>query len=241
MRRHRQTIKTIKNTLTKLGTNYGGWYIPDNIKLDEDSIIYSAGVGEDISFDLKLIDKYTSQIFLIDPTERSLKHYKEIKEYYKDNNPTIFTGDIQKDYHDCIKNLNIDLDKIEYLNIGLWDKKDKLKFFKPVNQKYVSHSLIEGMTSENYDIVEVDNVKNIMVNNNHDYIDLLKLDIEGAEIKVINQMLDDHIYPTYLLVEFDLFLQNKDKNKETYKILERLKQYYEILKNDNYNITFKRK
>jgi len=73
------------------------------------------------------------------------------------------------------------------------------------------------------------------------YIDLLKLDIEGAEIKVINQMLDDHIYPTYLLVEFDLFLQNKDKNKETYKILERLKQYYEILKNDNYNITFKRK
>jgi len=167
MRRHRQTIKTIKNALTKLGTNYGGWYIPDNIKLDEDSIIYSAGVGEDISFDLKLIDKYTSQIFLIDPTERSLKHYKEIKEYYKDNNPTIFTGDIQKDYHDCIKNLNIDLDKIEYLNIGLWDKKDKLKFFKPVNQKYVSHSLIEGMTSENYDIVEVDNVKNIMVNNNH--------------------------------------------------------------------------
>lgn len=231
----------MRNILTKLGTNYGGWYIPNNIKLNENSIIYSAGVGEDISFDLKLLDKYNSQIFLIDPTERSLKHFEEIKEYYKDNNPAVFSGDIQKDYHGCIKNLNINLEKIKYLNIGLWFKKDKLKFFKPVNQKYVSHSLIEGMTSNFYETVEVDNVKNIMTNNNHDHIDLLKIDIEGAEIKVINQMLDDHIYPTYLLVEFDLFLQNKDKNKETHEILKRLEQHYEILKNDNYNITFKKK
>ena len=44
--------------MQKLGTNYGGWYIPNDIKLDENSIIYSAGVGEDISFDLLLSNKY---------------------------------------------------------------------------------------------------------------------------------------------------------------------------------------
>ena len=40
--------------MIKLGTNYGGWYIPKDIKLDKESIIYSGGVGEDISFDLVL-------------------------------------------------------------------------------------------------------------------------------------------------------------------------------------------
>ena len=38
----------------KLGTNYGGWIIPKNNELNDKSIIYSIGVGEDISFDLLL-------------------------------------------------------------------------------------------------------------------------------------------------------------------------------------------
>ena len=40
--------------MEKLGTNYGGWIIPKNIALTPESIIYSVGVGEDISFDLLL-------------------------------------------------------------------------------------------------------------------------------------------------------------------------------------------
>ena len=54
--------------MEKLGTKYGGWYVPEEMDLDENSIIYSAGVGEDISFDLLLSDKYKSHIYLIDPT-----------------------------------------------------------------------------------------------------------------------------------------------------------------------------
>jgi len=30
--------------MQKLGTNYGGWYIPTDIKLDENSIVYSANL-----------------------------------------------------------------------------------------------------------------------------------------------------------------------------------------------------
>ena len=40
--------------MEKLGTDYGGWYVPTNLNLDEKSIVYSGGVGEDISFDLLL-------------------------------------------------------------------------------------------------------------------------------------------------------------------------------------------
>lgn len=44
--------------LIKLGTNYGGWILPTDCSLNEDSIIYSGGVGEDISFDILLSLKY---------------------------------------------------------------------------------------------------------------------------------------------------------------------------------------
>lgn len=96
------------------------------------------------------------------------------------------------------------------------------------------------MFGSNYDIVEVNSIKNIMEENNHTHIDLLKLDIEGAEIETLNQMLDDKIYPTYVLVEFDLLLKNKDPNQDTNKLVNRMvnDKNYKILKNYNLNITF---
>ena len=58
--------------------------------------------------------------------------------------------------------------------------------------------------------------------------------------KGVNKMLDDNIYPRYLLVEFDLILKRKDTNNTTVKLINRLlKNKYKIIKNDNFNITFK--
>jgi hypothetical protein len=95
------------------------------------------------------------------------------------------------------------------------------------------------MFGSNYDIVEVDSIKNIMLKNNHKKIDLLKLDIEGAENIVLEQMLDDNIYPKYLCIEFDLLIKNKDNNNSTKNIIHRLlNQGYKIIINDNLNITF---
>lgn len=226
-----------KNNCIKLGTNYGGWYLPSDIELDENSVIYSGGVGEDISFDLILSDKYNSNIYLIDPTKRSVKHFEEIKQFYK-TKKFKFSGNIQPDYNKTIKNLNPKFDTMYYINIGIWDKDDTLKFFKPTNRKYVSHSLIEGMASNKYEEINVTSIKSLMEKNNHTHIDLLKLDIEGAEIKVIKQMLEDKIYPSYLLIEFDLFLKGKDKS-ETENLIKKLRTYYDIVKNDQWNITFK--
>ena len=226
----------------KLGTNYGGWIIPKNIELNENSIVYSGGVGEDISFDLILSDRYNPNIILIDPTQRSKIHYEEIVRFYNgDLNFFKLSGDIQKDYFNHICKLKPNFEKIKYIDLGLWDEEKQLKFYKPVNPKYISHSLITGMTSNNYDLVNVNSIKNLMEKNNHTHIDLLKLDIEGAEIEVVNKMLDDEIYPSYLLIEFDLFLKKKDKNNRTKELIRRLERKYTIICNDNYNITFKRK
>lgn len=225
--------------MEKLGTNYGGWIIPKQIQLTENSVIYSVGVGEDISFDLLLQDKYKSNIVLIDPTKRAKTHYDEVKKYYEINKWK-YTGDIQKDYYGLLYPLKPNFEKIKYLDIGLWDEKTELKFYKQINKNYVSQSLINGMFTDEYDIVKVDTLKNIMKKNNHTKIDLLKMDIEGAEIKVLNNMLDDNIFPEYLCIEFDLYLKGKDRTGETNRIIKKLLSLnYKIIANDNMNITFK--
>lgn len=226
--------------MERLGTNYGGWYVPKNMELNENSIIYSGGVGEDISFDIKIQEKYKCNIFLIDPTEKALIHFNEVKEYYK--NGKQFLGNIQKDYIQSIQNNKPDFSKFYYFNIGLWNCHDKLKFYKQNNKNYVSQSLIENMFTQEYDEVNVTTIKALMKEKKHKTIDLLKLDIEGAEIEVIQQMLDDEIFPKYILIEFDLFLKKKDPgNKKTNDLISRLLSLnYIILINDNYNITFYR-
>ena len=44
----------MEQNIDRLGTKYGGWILPKDIELNEDSVVYSAGVGEDISFDMLL-------------------------------------------------------------------------------------------------------------------------------------------------------------------------------------------
>ena len=221
-----------------LGTDYGGWSIPIQAKLDENSIIYSGGVGEDMSFDLKLQNKYNCNIILIDPTQRAIKHYEEVKKYYN-TSQFEFTGNIQKDYIENIKNLKPNFDKFTYINLGLHNKKDKLKFYKQTNINNVSQSLIPNMFGQEYDTVNVDSIKNIMTQLGHDKIDLLKLDIEGSEVLVLEQMLDEQIFPKYLCIEFDLLLKRKDLSGLTQKLIEKLqKNGYKILLNKDLNITF---
>lgn len=236
--------KWIKENLStgidKYGTDYGGWYLPLNTILDKDSIVYSGGVGEDISFDLILSDLFDANIYLIDPTKRSNDHFKQMKGFYRSGKKmSIFNGDIQKDYEKEITNLNPNFEKIKYVESGLWDEKKELKFFKPKNPKYVSHTLIEGMYSADYVLVPVMSVKDIMSEKSHLKIDLLKLDIEGAEVKVLNKMLDDEIYPIYILVEFDFLDKTGDKDGVTQKLIDRLLIKYELIVKDNCNFVFR--
>ena len=71
---------------------------------------------------------------MIDPTKRAKIHFNEIKKYYKTKNWE-FSGDIQKDYKKYIENLSIDFNKINFIDIGLWDTKTELKFYKQHNKQ----------------------------------------------------------------------------------------------------------
>ncbi len=52
----------------ELGTAYGGWVIPDGL-LSADSVCYCVGAGGDVSFDLELIRRYGTQVRCFDPVE----------------------------------------------------------------------------------------------------------------------------------------------------------------------------
>ena len=227
--------------LTKYGTAYGGWKLPIDINLDSNSIVLSAGVGEDISFDILIQEKYNCNIILIDPTDRSLIHYKEIKNYYNNNHIGTFSAHINKEYEEILIKSSPNFNNIIYINKGLWYKNDKLKFYKPKNNDYVSHTLIENMYSNDYNFVEVDSIKNIMIEYGYNHINLLKLDIEGSENIVLEQMILDEIYPEYICVEFDLIKQNIDYNDTSKHIIQILHEHgYIMIDNDNENCVFKK-
>lgn len=209
-------------------------------KLGPNSIVYSAGVGEDISFDLLLQEAYGCEVVLIDPTVRAKIHHDEVQSFYETGDPR-FTGDIQLDYVKTIAAAKPDFSKIMYVPKGLWHVPDTLKFYKPVNPKYVSHTFIGKMYSDDYTMAEVDTVGNIMKELGHSKIDLLKLDIEGAELTVLDNILREHIYPRYLCVEFDLLLKGQDSAQMTQNILHMLElKGYTLLENREWNCTFER-
>ncbi|MBI5105851.1 MAG: FkbM family methyltransferase [Solirubrobacterales bacterium] len=54
--------------LIHLGSDYGGWVVPDDL-IDAGWTCYSVGVGHDISFDLELIARYGVRVRAFDPFE----------------------------------------------------------------------------------------------------------------------------------------------------------------------------
>ena len=67
------------SNVTMLGTDYGGWIV-DLDMIPQGSTVISAGVGEDISFDLELINRYSCRVIGIDPTPKSHKFIQSQEE-----------------------------------------------------------------------------------------------------------------------------------------------------------------
>ena len=60
------------------GSEYGGYCICPN-KITKESIIYSFGVGEYISFELSMIEKFGVNVYAFDPTPKSINYVKSLK------------------------------------------------------------------------------------------------------------------------------------------------------------------
>lgn len=156
-----------------LGDFQAQWIIAAK-SIDKNKIVYSFGVGTDISFDISLIEKYNCKVFAFDPTPRSIEWIR------RQNLP----------------------DKFRFYQYGISDKDGVITFFPPLNPNHVSFSTKAIEKSQKGIQLPVYCLNSIMDKLGHSKIDLLKIDIEGSEYNVIQDIIKSNLSIKQILVEF---------------------------------------
>ena len=137
------------------GSAYGGWCIPAN-SLKPSSIVIDVGLGEGISFSTSLIDQYGMTVHGFDPTPRSIA------------------------YVEAHAHPGFILHKF-----GIGERTSKVTFYLPNDERNVSGSYKAaehvGRTAIEVELLQLDD---LMSRVGTERIDLLKLDVEGAEYDV---------------------------------------------------------
>ena len=91
--------------------------------------------------------------------------------------------------------------RFHFLPYGIWSEDRTMSFHQP-EEELMFHSLTtDAVASGGFD-AECKRVGTLMRELGHDHIDLLKLDIEGAEYDVIDDLVTCGIRPRVLCVEF---------------------------------------
>jgi len=186
-------LKTIKNAIRRrrlikrgfgiavdcakstYGQSSGAWVVcPDS--LNEDSVVYGFGVGTDLSFDLAIIKGLDVKVHAFDPTPASIEWVRS---------QSLPDGLI---FHDIgVANYDGDLDFYP-------PRKSTSSHFTPVERYH-------GDSGELYK-APVKKLSTIMNDLGHAKIDVLKIDIEGGEYDVIDDLLNEEIEVDQLLIEF---------------------------------------
>jgi FkbM family methyltransferase len=193
--KHRISYQT---KIERHGSIYGGWNIMPK-SLTEESIVYTFGIGEDISFDLSLIQKYNCTVQAFDPTPR-------VTEWLEAQNlPKNFV------YHP----------------VALSNEDGTLTFYTPENKAHISHKAFASENSKPV-IVECQKLSSILKKQGDAHIDLLKIDIEGFEYAVLENMIVENIKPKQLLVEFHHFFPEVGNQKTEEAILFLQKNGYKL-------------
>lgn len=156
-----------------IGTEYGAWTFNPTL-LDERSVVYSAGVGDDISFDLGLIARYGMTVHAFDPTPKSIAWLHA-------------------------QSLPSELVVHEY---GIAPCDGEATFYRPEDPTHMSLSVVERATPTETIALPVRELEGIMRELRHSSIDLLKIDIEGSEYAVLEDLVARAIPVEQLLVEY---------------------------------------
>ena len=166
-----------------IGSRYEGKCVClDNIT--PDSIVYSFGIGCDISFDLTMIERFGVNVYAFDPTSVS-------KEWLK-------TQNLPNEFH--------------FFDCGVADYDGFAEFypFWPDDSLTKHDFTILNPANAAKGIIQcpVYRLETLLNKQNHQKIDLLKMDIEGSEYTVIDDFLACGIEVDQLLVEFHHRFEN---------------------------------
>ncbi|HRP63549.1 MAG TPA: FkbM family methyltransferase [Phycisphaerales bacterium] len=167
----------------RLGTDYGGWTVRPEL-IGSDSIVYSVGIGTDISFDLAMIERFGTIVHAFDPTPKSVE---------------------------WLASQTLPQQFVHY-PIGLADYDGTARFTLP-NPDWVSFRMA-GETETSVSC-PVERLATLMQRLGHDRIDVLKMDIEGAEYPVVADILRSKISITQWLIEYHHTRGNRESLEKT--------------------------
>jgi FkbM family methyltransferase len=184
-------------TKKRIGTS-DNWYILTNHI--SNAIIYSGGVGKDITFEIALASEYNCSVFLYDPSPTGKN--------------TIESLELPKG--------------INYFPLGLAERDGIVNFSEPINPLEGSFRLGGENTVE----FECRSISSLMKENKHDQIELLKIDIEGFEYAVIDDIISNKLKIRQIAVEFHDFYKEIKRGTTNRSI--------RLLKENGYTLVHKR-
>lgn len=163
-------------------------------------IVYSFGIGSDISFDKAAANMFDMPVFMYDPTPGVVT----FMEGHKDDKRLIFKSE------------------------GLYSSETTTKLYTSDKVGKLNSSLypIHGPNG-GFEMIHCRTLSMFMAENGHRSIDILKMDIEGVADDVLNQVLDEtDIRPRQIVTEFEI---KGIENPITYlpkilKLMQKLKQ-----------------
>jgi FkbM family methyltransferase len=159
----------------KIGTKYGGWVVPTSL-IRPDWVVWCVGVGEDITFDLGLVERFGVDVYGIDPTPRAKTHAES-------------AAGAQPKFH--------------FVPVGLFSEDGPQRFYAPKDPSHVSHSIVNLQGTADFFEARCVRPRTLLRELGQAHVDLLKLDVEGAEYAVFDAMLRDGVRPTVVCVEYD--------------------------------------
>lgn len=186
----------LKRGLERFGSDYGGYWLDASL-IRPGAVVYSLGIGEDISFDLSLIKRWGVEVEAFDPTPK-------VKKW-------LAAQFLPRQFH--------------FHETGIAAHDGEESFFLPPREDWVSHSIIQarqyGKESVRLPVMRLSTAMKLRA---HTRIDILKIDIEGAEYAVIEDIVREKISVAQLLVEFHHRLSSVGTNR-TKKALALLEGY----------------
>jgi FkbM family methyltransferase len=168
---HRPTYRP--RSAAYLGSDYGGWTVIPEL-IDKQSVVYSVGVGSDITFDRAMIERFGCTVHAFDPTPMAREWVA------RQTVPPEFV------FHP----------------IGLANKDEEVAFAMPLQEGWDSFSLPPEGSDEETVVCPVRRLETIAADLGHERIDVLKMDIEGFEYGVIDDVLAGPLRPEQWLIEF---------------------------------------
>jgi FkbM family methyltransferase len=140
-----------------------------------DWVCYCGGVGEDIRFELELARRWGVHVHLFDPTPRSIAFMEGVQ---------------------------LPAEQYTFLPVGLWRDDATLHFTAPQKEEYVSHTVMDGDGLPGFD-APCRSIPSLMRELGHDRVDLLKMNIEGAEGAVLDAALAAGIRPRIITLTWE--------------------------------------